>query len=189
MYVCVCVCANDYCVNFTGVLVWLKLSGALDKLLLYINWFYVCVPTFWLMFKTFLLQLYMDVAYDKFLQALTVHIICMCVCLFVYVRAVDLMVVWFLTFQGSPVHLRSKSDTATTANNNNTPLVSPYKSNISLFGQPPHHSIINSRVSHRVTSLVSLTVNQLSSVNKIIWRMSTMIWLSLLIFLIQSNQS
>ncbi|XP_022341331.2 serine/threonine-protein kinase 24-like isoform X8 [Crassostrea virginica] len=47
--------------------------------------------------------------------------------------------------QGSPVHLRSKSDTATTTNNNNTPLVSPYKSNISLFGQPPHHSIINSR--------------------------------------------
>nr|XP_022341327.1 serine/threonine-protein kinase 26-like isoform X2 [Crassostrea virginica] len=46
---------------------------------------------------------------------------------------------------GSPVHLRSKSDTATTTNNNNTPLVSPYKSNISLFGQPPHHSIINSR--------------------------------------------
>nr|XP_022341329.1 serine/threonine-protein kinase 26-like isoform X4 [Crassostrea virginica] len=49
------------------------------------------------------------------------------------------------TAPGSPVHLRSKSDTATTTNNNNTPLVSPYKSNISLFGQPPHHSIINSR--------------------------------------------
>ncbi|XP_056006278.1 serine/threonine-protein kinase 26-like isoform X3 [Ostrea edulis] len=39
---------------------------------------------------------------------------------------------------GSPVHLRSKSDTT-------TPIVSPYKSNISLFGQPPHLSIINNR--------------------------------------------
>lgn len=43
-----------------------------------------------------------------------------------------------LTFQGSPVHLRSKSDTT-------TPIISPYKSNISLFGQPPHLSIINNR--------------------------------------------
>nr|XP_034329030.1 serine/threonine-protein kinase 26 isoform X10 [Crassostrea gigas] len=39
---------------------------------------------------------------------------------------------------GSPVHLRSKSDTT-------TPIISPYKSNISLFGQPPHLSIINNR--------------------------------------------
>ncbi|XP_062575169.1 serine/threonine-protein kinase svkA-like [Saccostrea cucullata] len=40
---------------------------------------------------------------------------------------------------GSPVHLRSKSDTTTPV------VVSPYKSNISLFGQPHHHSIINNR--------------------------------------------
>ncbi|XP_065925910.1 serine/threonine-protein kinase 26 isoform X12 [Magallana gigas] len=42
---------------------------------------------------------------------------------------------------GSPVHLRSKSDTT-------TPIISPYKSNISLFGQPPHLSIINNRQRH-----------------------------------------
>ncbi|XP_061165891.1 serine/threonine-protein kinase 25-like isoform X1 [Saccostrea echinata] len=40
---------------------------------------------------------------------------------------------------GSPVHLRSKSDTTAPV------VVSPYKSNISLFGQPHHLSVINNR--------------------------------------------
>ncbi|XP_061189488.1 serine/threonine-protein kinase 26-like isoform X3 [Saccostrea echinata] len=40
---------------------------------------------------------------------------------------------------GSPVHLRSKSDMTAPV------VVSPYKSNISLFGQPHHLSVINNR--------------------------------------------